>query len=190
MGAESFEDNAPQPWLSFDKQEDPAGVETAGLPPAYKPQGKAWVVPEGRHEYNWPNNKEVVMNKFVLRWLINIAGLYLAVLIVPGVQLRNEDFLAFVWLALILGLLNALVRPILKFLTCPLIILTLGLGTLVLNTVMLYILQWAAGLLNISFVLTNFWQAFLGALVVSIVSMILTMALRDEMRSGRPRRRS
>jgi putative membrane protein len=129
------------------------------------------------------------MNKFILRWIINIAGLYLAVLLVPGVQLRNEDFLAFVWLALILGLLNALVRPILKLLTCPLIILTLGLGTLVLNTAMLYILQWAAGLFEISFVLTDFWQAFLGALVVSIVSVILTMVLRDEIRGRGPRRR-
>jgi putative membrane protein len=130
------------------------------------------------------------MNKFVLRWIINIAGLYLAVLLVPGVQLRNEDFLAFVWLALIFGLLNALVRPLLKLLTCPLLILTLGLGTLVLNTAMLYILQWAAGFFDLSFILTGFWQAFLGALVVSIVSVVLTMLLRDEMTGRPPRRRS
>ena len=128
------------------------------------------------------------MTRFIVRWLINIAGLYLAVLIVPGVKLAGDDFLNFVWLALIFGLLNALVRPLLKFLTCPLIILTLGLGSLVLNTAMLYILQWVAEFVNISFVLTDFWQAFLGALVVSIVSMVLSVVLRDELKGRRPRR--
>ncbi len=122
------------------------------------------------------------VNKFVIHWMINIAGLYLAVLIVPGVELAQEDWLSFVWLALIFGLLNALVRPLLKLLTCPLIILTLGLGTLVINTVMLYILQWAAGLAGIAFTLTGFWQAFLGALVVSGVSMLLTIVFKDELK--------
>ena len=121
-------------------------------------------------------------NNFIIRWLINIVGLYLAVLFVPGVDLVSGDWVAFVWLALILGLLNALVRPILAFLTCPLIILTLGLGTLILNTVMLYILEWAAGLFGIGFTLAGFWPAFLGALVVTVVSVVLTMVFKDEAR--------
>lgn len=122
------------------------------------------------------------MNKFIIRWLINIVGLYLAVLIVPGVDLATGEWVSFVWLALIFGLLNALVRPLLALLTCPLIILTLGLGTLLLNTAMLYILQWAAGLFDIGFILTGFWPAFLGALVVSIVSVVLTLAFKDELK--------
>lgn len=116
----------------------------------------------------------------IIRWLINMVGLYLAVMIVPGVNLSSDEWISFVWLALIFGLLNALVRPILKLLTCPLIILTLGLGTLLLNTAMLYILEWAAGLFNIGFTLDDFWAAFLGALVVSVVSLVLTMVFKDD----------
>ena len=119
-------------------------------------------------------------NNFIIRLLINIVGLYLAVFLIPGVKLASDQWVSFVWLALIFGFLNALVRPLLKLLTCPLIILTLGLGTLVLNTAMLYLLEWAAGLFNIAFSLTDFWSAFLGALVVSIVSIMLSLVFRDD----------
>jgi putative membrane protein len=122
------------------------------------------------------------LNQFLIRWVINIIGLYVAVLIVPGVTLATSDWLGFVWLALIFGLLNALVRPLLMFLTCPLIILTLGLGTLLLNTVMLYILQWASGLFGLGFTLSGFWAAFLGAVVVTLVSVGLTMVFKDELK--------
>lgn len=129
------------------------------------------------------------LNKFIIRWLINIVGLYLAVLVVPGVDLASGEWLSFVWLALIFGLLNALVRPLLKLLTCPLIVLTLGLGTLVLNTVMLYLTQWAAAFAGIGFRLSDFWHAFLGALVVSAVSIVLSLVFRDELKGRRPRKR-
>lgn len=76
------------------------------------------------------------MTKFFFRWAINAVALYVAVLVVPGIDLRGS-WTGILWLALIIGLLNALVRPLLKFLTCPLIILTLGLFTIVINTVML-----------------------------------------------------
>ena len=66
------------------------------------------------------------MTKFIIRWAINAVALYVAVLIVPGIEYRGA-WTGVLWLALISGLLNALVRPLLKFLTCPLIILTLGL---------------------------------------------------------------
>jgi putative membrane protein len=122
------------------------------------------------------------LNQFLIRWVINIVGLYLAVLIVPGVNLATADWVGFVWLALIFGLLNALIRPLLMLLTCPLIILTLGFGTLLLNTVMLYILQWASGLFNLGFTLSSFWQAFLGAVVVTVVSVIMTMVFKDELK--------
>jgi putative membrane protein len=122
------------------------------------------------------------LNQFLIRWVINIIGLYVAVLIVPGVNLATSDWLGFVWLALIFGLLNALVRPLLMLLTCPLIILTLGLGTLVLNTVMLYILEWASGLFGLGFTLSGFWQAFLGAVVVTLVSIGLTMVFKGELK--------
>ena len=119
------------------------------------------------------------MNKFIIRWVINAIALYIAVWLVPGVDLASGDWLSFIWLALIFGLLNALVRPLLVFLTCPLIVLTLGLGTLILNTVMLYLTQWVAGFFNIGFTLQGFWPAFLGALVISIVSVVLSLAIKD-----------
>ena len=65
------------------------------------------------------------MTKFVLRWVINAVALYLAVLILPGIDLRS-DLVSILWLALIFGLVNALFRPLIQILTCPLIILTLG----------------------------------------------------------------
>lgn len=121
-------------------------------------------------------------NNFIIRWFINIVGLYLAVMFVPGVNLASNDWVSFIWLALIFGLLNALVRPLLVLLTCPLLILTLGFGTLILNTAMLYLLQWAAGLFDIGFTLAGFWPAFLGALVLSVVSIMLSLVFREDKR--------
>ncbi len=120
------------------------------------------------------------MTKFLVRWAINAVALYAAIAIVPGIVPQSTNWLSFIWMALIFGLLNALLRPLIKLLTCPLIILTLGLGTLILNTVMLYLLQWAAGFFNIGFSLANFWSAFLGALVVSVVSVVLTMVFKED----------
>src|SRR5690606_21264921 len=77
--------------------------------------------------------KEYHMTRFLLRWAVNAAGLYAAIWIVPGINFIG-DWTGILWIALIFGLLNALVRPLLKFLTCPLIILTLGLFTIVVNT--------------------------------------------------------
>jgi len=121
-------------------------------------------------------------NSFIIRWLINMAGLYLAVTFVDGVELASTDWVNFLWLALILGFLNALVRPFLVMLTCPLLILTLGLGTLVLNTVMLYLLEWFAGLVGIGFTISGFWPAFMGALIISVVSVLVTMVIKDDKR--------
>jgi len=70
------------------------------------------------------------MNRFLIRLLINGIALYLAVVIVPGIGVENSSPVTYLWLALIFGILNALLKPILKFLTCPLILLTLGLFTL------------------------------------------------------------
>jgi putative membrane protein len=120
------------------------------------------------------------MAKFFLRWLINAVALYVAVAFVPGIHPQSANYLSFIWLALIFGLLNALLRPLLKFLTCPLIILTLGLFTLLINT----FLFWLAGIVgtnfHIGFTVDGFWPAFLGGLVVTVVSVILTTIFKDE----------
>ena len=123
------------------------------------------------------------MTKFILRWAINAIALYLAVLILPGIDLAS-DLISILWLALIFGLINALFRPLIQLLTCPLIILTLGLFTLVINT----FLFWLTSVIGQSFVFglvisdPVWWNAFLGGLVVSIVSVVLTMILKDELK--------
>lgn len=125
------------------------------------------------------------MTRFILRWVINAVALYAAIALVPGIHLRSElsqQWLAIVLLALVFGLLNALLRPLLILLTCPLIILTLGLGTLLINTLMLYLTGWVGDLLGFGLKVDNFLAAFLGALVISLVSIALSLLLKDEMR--------
>ena len=78
------------------------------------------------------------MTKFILRWAINAIALYLAVLIVPGIVLKS-NLVSLIWLALIFGVVNALFGPLIKLLTCPLILLTLGLFTLVINTFLFWL---------------------------------------------------
>lgn len=121
------------------------------------------------------------MTKFFIRWGINAVALYVAVLIVPGIEFRG-DWTGILWLALIIGLLNALVRPLLKFLTCPLIILTLGLFTIVINTAMLLLTSKIGQALNIGLSVDGFWTAVLGSLVISIVSVIMSVIFRDELK--------
>lgn len=84
--------------------------------------------------------------------------------------------------ALVFGVLNAFVRPILKLLTLPLLILTLGLFTLVINALMLLLTSWVSGVLDLGFHVTGFWPAFWGALVVSIVSLILSIFVQEQER--------
>ncbi len=121
------------------------------------------------------------MTKFIIRWAINAVALYLAVLIVPGIN-YNGEWTGILWLALIFGLLNALLRPLLKFLTCPLILLTLGLFTFLINAAMLMLTSTVAQSFGIGFTVDNFWQALLGSLVISFVSIVMTLILRDELK--------
>ncbi|MBK8781616.1 MAG: phage holin family protein [Anaerolineales bacterium] len=121
------------------------------------------------------------MTKFIIRWGINTLALYLAVLIVPGIHYVGE-WTGILWLALIFGLLNALLRPLLKFLTCPLILLTLGLFTFLINAGMLMLTSNIGQSFGIGFTVDGFWQALLGSLVISFVSIIMTLILRDELK--------
>ena len=124
------------------------------------------------------------MTKFVIRWAITAVALYAAVAIVDatigGIHLQSSNWLSFIWLALIFGILNAFIGPLLKLLTCPLIILTLGLFTLLLNTLLFYLSGYIGTAFGVGFTVSGFWPAFLGALVVSVVSIILNLLVRDE----------
>ena len=110
--------------------------------------------------------------RFVIRWLINAVALYLTTLIVPGVRLPN--FGAVLLAALVLGIVNAVIRPIALILTLPFNILTLGLFTFVVNAGMLYLVSSVTSLR-----LDSFLAAFLGAIVLSVVSMVLTHLVAD-----------
>ena len=121
------------------------------------------------------------MQRLIFRWAINAVAVYAAVSLVPGLDVQGQGWATVAILGVIMGLLNAVVRPILKLLTCPLILLTLGLFTLVINT----FIFWLAGRIGTEFgagfTATGLWPVFLGGLIVTVVSVILTLVLRDEL---------
>ena len=120
--------------------------------------------------------------RFLVRLLISAAALWAATEIVPGVHYRG-DFVYLLLVALLFGLMNALVRPVLLLLSCPVLILTLGLFTLVINAFVLWLTSALAGKLSLGFHVDGFWAAFLGALVVSIVSFLLSVFVPDPERT-------
>ncbi len=105
--------------------------------------------------------------RFILKWLVNAAALWVAAWLIPGIVVRDTRTLFVA--ALVIGLVNAIVKPVAVLLTLPLTILTLGLFYLVLNAAMLAL----AAALTPGFGLSGFGAAFLGAIVMSIVGMIL-----------------
>lgn len=123
--------------------------------------------------------------KLLIRWLATCIALLLAAWIVPGIRVERESFAVFGMMALILGLVNAIIRPLLKMLSCTLIILTLGLFTLVINGVTLMLASWIARRwFNVGFYVDGFIPAFLGALIVSVVTVTLTTILGDDKKNG------
>jgi putative membrane protein len=115
--------------------------------------------------------------RLLIRILVNAVALWAATF-VPGIS--NQGGLGTLLLvALVFGFVNALIRPLLGLLSCPLIILTLGLFTLVLNALMLQLTAWIGGSFGLHFRVDTFLAAFLGALVVSVVSTVLSWVLPD-----------
>ncbi len=114
---------------------------------------------------------------------VNAVALW-ASLILPGIYLGDgkfgSKFATVLLVALVFGIVNAVVKPIAKFLSFPAIILTLGLFTLVVNAFMLQLTEWIADPLGLSFTIDDFfWDAVLGALIITIVSMALNVLLPD-----------
>ena len=110
---------------------------------------------------------------FFLRVVVNILAIILAAAIVPGIHL--DGVLAAIAAGLLLGLVNAVVRPILLVLTLPITLVTLGLFLLVLNGICF----WLVASVVRGFTVSGFWAAFLGALVVSVVSWVVTALISD-----------
>ena len=120
------------------------------------------------------------MNRLVISWLINAIALALAAYLINGIEIVGEPSWAVVaGMAIIFGLVNALIRPLVKLLTCLINIFTLGLFTLVINALMLLLAAWIAGQLGVGFDVNGFWAAFLGALLITVVSWVLSLILRE-----------
>ncbi|MFF8461958.1 phage holin family protein [Streptomyces albidoflavus] len=123
------------------------------------------------------------MTNFLVKTLANAAALLVAVWLLNDITLTGHSTgnkaLTLIVVALIFGLVNFLVKPVVKVLTFPLFVLTLGLITLVVNALMLMLTSWLAGQFDLSFHVDGFWTAVLGGLIISVVSWALNVALPD-----------
>ncbi|MBC7258512.1 MAG: phage holin family protein [Chloroflexi bacterium] len=124
------------------------------------------------------------MSRALWRWVINAVALYVAARVVTGIELTG-DWVSLALIALVFGVVNALLGPILKLLSCPLILLSLGVFTIVINAALLLLTSYLSEALNLGFHVSGFGPAFLGALLISVVSFILNVFLRDSDRHER-----
>jgi putative membrane protein len=115
---------------------------------------------------------------FLIRLLVNAAALWVATQVVSGVSF-DGGLLPMLGVALVFGVVNALLRPVAKILTFPIIIVTLGIFALVINGLMLWLTSSLSSALGLGFHVSGFWAAFWGAIVVSLVSLVLSMLIRD-----------
>jgi putative membrane protein len=116
------------------------------------------------------------MRSLLLHWLLNAAALWVAAALLPGLHFSGS-IVQLLLVAAVFGVINSLLKPILTVLTCPLIVVTLGLFTLVINAVLLLVTGWVSERWDLGFTVSGFWAAFFGGLVVGIVSVILSLAL-------------
>lgn len=117
--------------------------------------------------------------RLILRWLISTLAIFAAVWLVPGIEFVGPGWQLGI-VALVFGLLNALIRPLLILLTCPLILITLGLFGLIINAILLALASELARGLGIKFYVYDFWAAFWGGVVISLVSMILSFLAGEQ----------
>lgn len=117
--------------------------------------------------------------RLLIRWVIVAISLWVAVILVPGLE-KDGNLWTWFAVAAVFGLVNAIIRPIVLVLSCPLVVLTLGLFVLIVNTIMLSLTIWiSTSWFNLGFTSTGFWATFFGALVISIVSGVLSIFLKD-----------
>ena len=128
----------------------------------------------------------------ILRLLANAAALAVATWLLSGITLTaattSSKILALLVVALIFGVLNALVKPVFKLVTAPIVLLTLGLFLIVINACIMLLTSWVAGKVDLGWYVDGFWTAVVGALIVSVVSFVLSAFVpdRNERRRGRP----
>lgn len=124
------------------------------------------------------------MRHLLFRWLINAVALAIAAYLLPGLHFEH-DIGSLLIVAVVFGIVNALVRPVLTMLSCPLIVLTLGLFVLVINALLILLTGWISDMYGLGFTVDGFWPALLGGIIVGLVSTVATLAIGD--REGRRR---
>jgi putative membrane protein len=121
--------------------------------------------------------------RLIVRLLASAVALAVAAWLVDGISVGpgtdTERALTLLGVAVIFGLVNAIIRPILRLLTLPLVVLTLGLFLLVLNALMLLLTEWIAEQFDLAFQVDGFWSALLGALIITVVSFLINIVLPD-----------
>jgi putative membrane protein len=119
--------------------------------------------------------------RLLIRWVAAAVALVVAAQVVPGIEIRDQSgWVAVFAMAAVLGLVNAFIRPLLTLLSCGLVVVTLGLFLFVINALTLWIASWVCvNWLNVGFYVDGFWPAFLGSLVISLVSFVLSLLLPD-----------
>jgi putative membrane protein len=126
--------------------------------------------------------------KFVLRVLVAAAALGVATWAVPGIELHAstavKKILTLIVVAIIFGIVNAVIKPIVKTVGCVFYVLTLGLIGLVVNGLLLWLSSWVAGKLHLPFHITGFWPAFWGAIIVGVVGWLLNLLVHDDDKAG------
>jgi putative membrane protein len=127
------------------------------------------------------------MNKFMLRWGINTIALYVAVQLLPGLEHRGSGA-ALLGVALIFGLVNAAFKPVLIVLSCPAVVLTLGLFLLVINGVLLLLTAQLSAWFDLGFYVDGLGWGILGSIVISLVGLIFNALLVDEEEEEKARR--
>lgn len=122
--------------------------------------------------------------RLIVRLLAGAAALAVAAALIEGISVgpgtTGERALTLLGVAVIFGLVNAVVRPIVRLFTLPLFIFTLGLFTFVVNALMLLLAAWIGGQLDLAFEVDGFGAALLGALVISVVSFVINLLLPDK----------
>src|SRR5215467_123880 len=128
--------------------------------------------------------------RFLIRVLASAAALAVATALVSGIELTTASVtskvLTLIAVALIFGVINAILKPIIKVVGCAFYLLTLGLIALVVNALLLWLTSWLAGKLTLPWHITGFWPAFWGAIIVSVVSWLLSILIRDRDRDRSP----
>jgi putative membrane protein len=124
----------------------------------------------------------------IVRTLVTALALWVATALVGGISVQGkgavEDTLTLVAVAIIFGLVNAVLKPLIKIFGCCFYVLTLGLIAFVVNALLLLLTDWIAGLLHLPFQVDGFWAAFWGAIIIGLVSWVINLVIPDRPRQS------